>query len=1591
MEVSQMNRLMATALSALLMASAVAVASAATINWQGKVDASVLSATQLGTTDVIVYMRDKADLSMAASLPTKRAKGTFVFNALTKQAAESQTGLLAELKLRGRQHTSFWIANAVHVRGVDLTTLSAIAQRADVANVFAVGKGRLDEPVTRGATSTSAPNATDATLALGPSIGFVNAQQAWDLGYRGQGAVVASADTGVRWTHSAIKRQYRGFDEQTASATHDYNWRDAYAGVNSACPGNATSPCDDHDHGTHTVGTMVGDDGGANQIGVAPDAEWIACKNMNQGFGVVPSYMDCMQWFIAPTDASGQNPDPLKAPDVVNNSWGCVEACAPPLLKDMIDASRAAGIFYAVSAGNDNQFLLGLTTACNTINFPLAVYRSGFTVGALDANGAGVPSNSIAYYSSLGPVADNPIEGVNYRKPDISAPGTNVRSSVSGSDNLYASFSGTSMAGPHVAGLAALIISANPALRGHVGTIEDIIEQTATPLTTSKGCGGDGPNQVPNNVFGHGKIDALKAVQLAAMTEPDPASPLAPGEALDPAHNVPIPCEAVSTIGTLPRSAKDIAHVANVCGFVGTDMEFQSRVDADGNVHDYAFVGTMGGGTRIYDVTDPHLPRFVGGYLDPGWQNDVQVFGDTLILAFDPLGAAVHASDCLRQKGGTNGQLRGGVDFVQLQFDPGMATLKLPGTFTTSRTGCYLTEQGGGAHTITIHPSGEWLSLNTSATGIEVVDLRNNAFTFVRKIPSAIAASAHDIFFSRDGNTMYSAGVGSTRIIDVRDIFNQPPTLIATITNVPPADQADGHQIAISHQSDTTADGRLLVVTDEKGGGLSNTACNTSSTGAIGGANLYALTELAENPAKSAGATVATPRKVGTWIYPRPDLGVDPLDDVLAGLGRPEPSCTIHVFRLGGNSGQSPANAGQGTDGNDAVSRLPINELVSAHYGAGVWHVDVMSPPGADDDSRTTWGRTLGWNVMPGADTWSAKEYKGYIYAGDMGRGFDIYRFADCAGVECVDLTAPGAASPSPTPTGEPTPTPTATATATPTPTATVTPTPTATSTFETCMTTTWSDDLEPSPHPDWRSGKDANELSYLSPTWSHAIDTGAHSASHSWSNDAKSLGLKDTFLYAPTQKIGVSTRLSFWHRYFTEAGFDGGVLEVSVDSGLTFEDVTVRGSFITGGYDEAISSSYDSAIGGRMAWTGGVETARLDPMTRVEVTLGGFVPAGKNNVNAIIRWRYASDRIEVGATPGDEWWIDDVEFANVVVSCPTVNPTPTPVPTPTPTPTPVPTPTPTPTSEPQGDPVFFLGVVNDGNQPGEPREDFQSDVRNFEYYLSTLRQTYDIPDSQVSMLAFTNGWADADGNPLSPYPEASEANVKTEIARLGALANQHPDATFFFFLSSHGIVYANAISECPVDRPAGSFSGLKGGGGESGDFYDCELGDALNTAFAPSTRMFVFVDCSVCGGFSDSLTAASGTIPDNSLPRSSGVPAPNRIVMTGCAMTTECFGSSPASNGGVSYHHLRNVMEGGVAACDGWTVVGFPTFQGVDAPVQGAPLNAPDGKCTASEWFFGAVNSAYTELDEIAIQQQFRIKYGFASLADDILIMRTP
>jgi subtilisin family serine protease len=184
------------------------------------------------------------------------------------------------------------------------------------------------------------------------SLNTIKAPQVWALGHRGQGVVVASADTGVDWDHPALIQKYRGNEGGTPS--HDYDWKDAIHAGGGSCGFNTTAPCDDNSHGTHTVGTMVGSDG-ANDVGVAPDAKWIGCRNMNQGAGLPSTYLECMDFFLAPTDLNGANPRPELAPHIINNSWGCPpsEECVPvDILREAVANLRQAGVLFVAAAGN---------------------------------------------------------------------------------------------------------------------------------------------------------------------------------------------------------------------------------------------------------------------------------------------------------------------------------------------------------------------------------------------------------------------------------------------------------------------------------------------------------------------------------------------------------------------------------------------------------------------------------------------------------------------------------------------------------------------------------------------------------------------------------------------------------------------------------------------------------------------------------------------------------------------------------------------------------------------------------------------------------------------------------------------------------------------------------------------------------------------------------------------------------------------------------------------------------------------------------------------------------------------------------------
>lgn len=509
-------------------------------SWLAKVAPPALESAAEGPSEFLVFLDRQADLSAAAAIADPLRRRRFVRETLVETAAGTQPPLLAALDRAGVYYRPFWIANVVLVEG-DESVLREVAARADVARVDANPRIRLAEP------RREKPSAAKAVAGVEWNIDLVGAPEVWAQGVAGQGVVVGGMDTGYQWDHPAIKNQYRGWDG--AAADHDYSWHDAVHSGGGACGPDSPEPCDDHGHGTHTMGTIVGDDGQGNRLGMAPQASWIGCRCMDQGVGTPAMYIECLEWMMAPYPVGGTSVegDPDLAPAVINNSWTCPpeEGCSWDTLQPIVENVRAAGIVVVASAGNAGP-------NCSTVSNPPAIYDASFSVGATQS------TDAIAAFSSRGPVL---VDGSGRMKPDISAPGVAVRSCIP--TDGYASLSGTSMAGPHVAGLVALMLSAGPLLAGDVDAIESIITATALPLQSDE-CG-DGV-AVPNNVFGHGRIDAPAACTQAVVGVGDGTPPAAAaGLLLMP--NVPNPFNPRTSIRYfLPAAAAVDLRIFDVSG-----------------------------------------------------------------------------------------------------------------------------------------------------------------------------------------------------------------------------------------------------------------------------------------------------------------------------------------------------------------------------------------------------------------------------------------------------------------------------------------------------------------------------------------------------------------------------------------------------------------------------------------------------------------------------------------------------------------------------------------------------------------------------------------------------------------------------------------------------------------------------------------------------------------------------------------------------------------------------------------------------------------------------------------------------------------
>lgn len=435
---------------------------------------------------VFVIFKSQADVSAAASMNDYDERRAFVFNTLTAHANETQKDLRGILDSVGIQYKSYYLVNALEV-SADLPVQWWLATRGEVDRVLPSPRLRpLPAPPPQSNGSyTSAPALPEWNLTL------IGADRVWkELDVRGAGVLVGQSDSGVQGSHPELTAQYRGRD-----GGDDFNWLDPWNG--------SAQPTDIGGHGTHTLGSILG-----KTVGVAPDAEWIGCVNLARNLANPALYLDCMQFNFAPypqakahvADGAFTDGDPARGAMVLNNSWGCpaVEGCDPNALLAAVRALRDAGVFVVASAGNDGP-------GCSTIADPIALYDEVFSVAAVDSG------KELADFSSRGPVLADDSGRV---KPDIAAPGVDVYSALPGS--TYGFNSGTSMAGPHIAGVVALLWSANPALIGDIDRTEQIIRETAQRADVmNKGIVCGDPTAIPNDLTGYGIVDAYAAVERA--------------------------------------------------------------------------------------------------------------------------------------------------------------------------------------------------------------------------------------------------------------------------------------------------------------------------------------------------------------------------------------------------------------------------------------------------------------------------------------------------------------------------------------------------------------------------------------------------------------------------------------------------------------------------------------------------------------------------------------------------------------------------------------------------------------------------------------------------------------------------------------------------------------------------------------------------------------------------------------------------------------------------------------------------------------------------------------------------------------------
>ncbi|HEY9072234.1 MAG TPA: S8 family serine peptidase [Candidatus Ozemobacteraceae bacterium] len=347
---------------------------------------------------------------------------------------------------RGDAISPLWIVNGAVVKA-SKSELASLEKLQNVASVKPVEYRKwidLRNP-TRVTRTDTAPVW---------NIVKVRAPEVWQTyNIDGSGIVVGHLDTGAAAAHPALAGKILAFKDFTSAPKPE-----AY---------------DDQGHGSHTAGTIAG----GNGLGVAPGARLIVAKVFDKQGGAQDAWLlQAMQWVMDPDG----NPETNDAPQLVSNSWGSDDV-ADKTFWEAVNAWVAAGMVPVFAAGNNGPSGKVGTPG----NFP-----HSWAVAATKKD------DTIAYFSSVGPTV---WDGVTYVKPDIAAPGYNVISCDTGAGTV--SNMGTSMACPHVAGLVALMLQANPKLTYE--QVKNLAESTAVDLGT--------PGK--DNKFGWGRFDAVETIK----------------------------------------------------------------------------------------------------------------------------------------------------------------------------------------------------------------------------------------------------------------------------------------------------------------------------------------------------------------------------------------------------------------------------------------------------------------------------------------------------------------------------------------------------------------------------------------------------------------------------------------------------------------------------------------------------------------------------------------------------------------------------------------------------------------------------------------------------------------------------------------------------------------------------------------------------------------------------------------------------------------------------------------------------------------------------------------------------------------------